>query len=375
MLVSAALIVRDEAHTLDGCLASLRGLVDEIVVVDTGSVDDTVAIAQRHGARIGHEPWRDDFAHARNVALDLARGEWVLYIDADERIRSGDHDAARAALADDHDRLAALVRFVPRVGWTPYREYRLWRNRPDIRFTGAMHETIVPAVSAVAAAEALRVEPFDLVTIDHLGYEGDQRAKHRRDEPMLLAEIERLPHRSYLYDHLARVYEGQGRSDLAVETWQRGIAMTAERGTAEPDDFLLHVNLAFHLLAHRDAHDELGDVLAAALDRFDRTPSLELAAARHEFAIGEPAAALDRVRWILALTPDEVIGSGNSYDARIFGEWAHDLRGLCHFALGDMSAAAEAFAAAEALAPAVAVYGMRRRLAEARSAAETSSSP
>lgn len=366
MLVSAALIVRDEARFLDGCLDSVTDLVDEIVVVDTGSVDDTVAIAERHGARVAHEPWRDDFAHARNVALDLARGEWILYIDADERVRDGDHAAARAALAADEGLVAGLVTFVPRVGWTPYREYRLWRHRPDIRFRGAMHESIVPAVSAVAEAEGLRVEPFPSVTIDHLGYEGDQQAKHERDEPLLLAELERLPHRSFLYDHLARVQEASGRGDAAVETWQRGIAMTEERGTAHPDDLLLHVNLAYHLLARRDATDAVGAVITRALERFARNPSVELAAARHEFATGDHVAAEARVRWILSLTEAEIIDTESSYDRRIFEEWAHDLLGLCRFAAEDMDGAAEAFGDAARAAPGTPVYETRRRLAEAR---------
>jgi hypothetical protein len=83
ILLSAALIVRDEGAFLDGCLASLRGLVDEIVVVATGSVDDTVAVAHAHRAVVDEIDWCDDFSAARNHSLDLASGEWVLHVDAD----------------------------------------------------------------------------------------------------------------------------------------------------------------------------------------------------------------------------------------------------------------------------------------------------
>ena len=75
MLLSAAMIVRDEAEHLDACLESLHGLVDEIVVVDTGSSDASVEVARRHGAIVAHEPWRGDFATPRNRSLDLASGE------------------------------------------------------------------------------------------------------------------------------------------------------------------------------------------------------------------------------------------------------------------------------------------------------------
>src|SRR5690606_29929897 len=84
--VSAALIVRDEAAMIGGCLESLRGHVDEIVVVDTGSADATPQIVASYGARLLHHEWNGDFSAARNRALDAVSGDWILYIDADERL-------------------------------------------------------------------------------------------------------------------------------------------------------------------------------------------------------------------------------------------------------------------------------------------------
>lgn len=86
--LSACLIVRNEEAVLERCLASLQGLADEIIVVDTGSEDRTRSIAARMGAKLGAFEWRDDFAAARNAALKLAKGRWVLSIDADEWIPS-----------------------------------------------------------------------------------------------------------------------------------------------------------------------------------------------------------------------------------------------------------------------------------------------
>ena len=133
MSLSAAIIVKDEADRLDACLTSLRGLVDEIVVVDTGSTDPSVAVAQQHGAIVAHEPWQGDFATPRNRSLDLVSGDWVLYVDADEQVQ-GDPAAIRERLDAAGDCVALRVRFIPKVAWTPFRELRLWRNRPDIRF-------------------------------------------------------------------------------------------------------------------------------------------------------------------------------------------------------------------------------------------------
>src|SRR5437764_6936259 len=84
--LTAAIIVKDEAEHLAGCLASLRGAVDEIVVVDTGSSDGSPAVAEGFGAVVLHHEWTGNFSEARNLGLDRATGEWILYIDADERL-------------------------------------------------------------------------------------------------------------------------------------------------------------------------------------------------------------------------------------------------------------------------------------------------
>ena len=186
MLLSAAIVVKDDAEELDACLTSLRDLVDQIVVVDTGSSDRSIAVAEQHGAVVTREPWQDDFAAPRNRGLDLAAGDWILSLDADERVR-GDLDAVRELLQGADGSLGFCVRCVPRVGWTPVREHRLWRNRVDIRFVGHVHETAAPAIGAAAAAGDLRVDPLDLVTIHHLGDDPNHRATRTRVERMLLS--------------------------------------------------------------------------------------------------------------------------------------------------------------------------------------------
>jgi tetratricopeptide (TPR) repeat protein len=370
--LSAAIIVKDEADRLDACLTSLRGLVDEIVVVDTGSTDPSVAVAQQHGAIVAHEPWQGDFATPRNRSLDLVSGDWVLYVDADEQVQ-GDPAAIRERLDAAGDCVALRVRFIPKVAWTPFRELRLWRNRPDIRFQNPIHETVVPAIQAVARAEHLRIEPLDVLTIQHYGYEGDRADKRARDEPLLLAELARRPDRPFVYDHLARVYEAAGDGERAVDTWKAGITTARARGTVHPDDRQLYIDLIHHLLANGVIDDELEGLVAEARERFDRTPTLELAEARLAFATGRPRDALEPLEWLVHLDDDAIIATGASYDQRVFGEWAWSLLGLCHFALGDDAAAADAFGRAEELAPDEPSYGVRRRLAVARASTATGS--
>lgn len=365
MRLGAALITRDVADHLDRCLTSIRDLVDEIVVVDTGSVDDTVAVARRHGARVDVVPWEDDFSTPRNRSLDLLDADWVLYIDADEAVE-GDLAGLRRLLETADDHVGFRVRFVPRVGWTGYREYRLWRHRPDVRFRGRIHESMVAPLHEVADREGLRIGTTEVVTIQHYGYEGDQSHKFARDEPILLAQIELTPERVYLYDHLARIREAQGDAEGAAAAWMAGIARVRTRTVDTADDSLLYVNYAIHRVVAGDRSDELAAVVAEARDRFRMLPTLEFAAATLAFARGDAETAVAVIEPICRMTRDEIESTGSSYDARVVGEWAWNLLGLGRFALGEHAAAAAAFARAEALAPHEPAYAVRRRLAESR---------
>src|SRR3974390_1612326 len=106
------LIVRNEEQTLGRCLDSVRGLAEEIVVVDTGSTDRTREIAAARGARVVEFPWCDDFAAARNESLRQATGPWVLWLDADEYFDDGNREKVKAlcighgALGTGHSALA-----------------------------------------------------------------------------------------------------------------------------------------------------------------------------------------------------------------------------------------------------------------------------
>jgi len=85
MLLSVCLIARNEAHNLPRALKSVAGVAGEIIVTDTGSTDQTPEVAAGLGARVSHFPWCDDFSASRNFAVSQARGQWVLWLDADDR--------------------------------------------------------------------------------------------------------------------------------------------------------------------------------------------------------------------------------------------------------------------------------------------------
>jgi hypothetical protein len=99
---SLCLIVRDNARTLGACPESVRGVVDDLVVVDTGSTDETPAIARRFGARVFPFPWCDSFAAARNESLRHARGRWVFWMDSDDTLDADNARKLRELIRQDH---------------------------------------------------------------------------------------------------------------------------------------------------------------------------------------------------------------------------------------------------------------------------------
>jgi hypothetical protein len=358
------MIVRDEAATLEGCLRSLVGLADEVVVVDTGSADGTPELAARLGARVFAFPWGGDFAAARNEALRHVRGRFVLYVDADERVVSFPRGAPRDALLADASVVAYTVRFRPRSGFTRYREHRIFRHDPRIRFRGVIHETMLPDVQRVARADRLRIAP-STVAIDHLGYDGDQLRKRLRDVPLLRARLAATPEHVYSWNHLGHALEDLGDRAGARDAWQRGVEAVRRKPAPGPPDSLPYV-----ALVQRDLADggNPAALLEEALRRFPGNHLVTWVRARTLMARGRFAEARPLLAGLAAIDP-EAVEDPIAYDARIFGRWAVAALALCCFRLGAYAASARHYARAEALAPDDPGFRARRLLAEARAAA------
>jgi glycosyltransferase involved in cell wall biosynthesis len=362
VLLTAALIVRDEQDVLGGCLASLDGVVDEVVVVDTGSTDDSAAIARSAGAHVHHHPWTGDFSRARNYALERANGNWILYIDADERLRP----VTRATVEDllvNADQIAFRVLLHPFRHATPYREYRLWQNDPRIRFRGVIHEKVMPAIQEVAAAKGLTIGDCTLA-LDHVGYDGDQAHKHRRNLPLLRAQLDAEPDNVFNWRHLASVHAGLGDEREAERALWRAVELTR----ASPDGGL-HGSLPYAdlvRLRHQRGED-VRDLLAEALERYPDNWLLVWTRARAELDAGRFEAALDWFDRLTAVDVARLPDAGVAYDGRLFSSFAHASRGLCLFRLGRYEEAAAAYREAEDREPDNPEYRVKRRLAEHRS--------
>lgn len=347
--VSAAMIVRNEEAFLNECLRSIVDEVDEIVIVDTGSVDRTQEIAARYDARIIERPWANDFSAARNCAIDHATGDWILYIDADERLAVPTPGALRTAISDS-DVVAFWMRFQPRVNYTPYRELRLFRRDNRIRFRGVIHETVHPDLERVARSDGLSIDRTD-IRLDHVGYEGDLTAKHHRNLPLLETAVSVTPERVFLWIDMAQALVGLGRPAEAISACWRAI----EAAAALPDEKQnCDAALAWQWLVtlHLDADPARAVGLARrGLSAHPRHHALRLMLANALFAAGEAAAILDLLDPLIAIDAETFEDPLVAYDKRIFGEWAHDLMGAAYARMGHRDKAAEAFGRAALLAP------------------------
>ena len=135
-MLSLSMIVRNEEDRLDACLASVKGFADEMVVVDTGSTDATIAIAETAGARVERISWPGDFAPARNAALDFLQGDWVLVLDADEQLRPEVLPSLRALMAQPDVLVINLLRYEVGAAMAPYSSVsRLFRRHPALRWS------------------------------------------------------------------------------------------------------------------------------------------------------------------------------------------------------------------------------------------------
>ena len=151
MGVSLCMIARNEAGHIAACLDSVRSLVQEIVVVDTGSTDATVHIARARGARVSTFAWCDDFAAARNASIERASHPWIVWMDADDRLdRANQRKLARLFQGLGRENGGYLLQCASLgpsgVVKASIRHLRLFRNDKRIRWERRVHEQIAPAI-------------------------------------------------------------------------------------------------------------------------------------------------------------------------------------------------------------------------------------
>jgi glycosyltransferase involved in cell wall biosynthesis len=329
IILSASMIVRNEECFLEGCLESIKDVVDEIVIVDTGSTDGTKEIADRYGARVFDFPWAGDFAAARNRALEHCRGEWILYIDADERLRPAEKEEVKRVLSDMRN-AAFTVRFHPIGGYTAYKEYRIFRNDPRIRFYSAIHETIFPSIEAFMEENDLGIGESALA-IDHTGYDGELTHKHERNLPLLRAQIERDPWRMYLRWQLGVAQKGLGDVEGAERTWTEAIEKSRSKKTITHEDSHAYYEM---ICLMNEGGEDCGDMLSEALTLFPENYLLIWTKAVMLARSSRFEEAVPILEGLVSVDPETLTDGPLSYNTAIFRELSYEPLAGCLFKLG-----------------------------------------
>ncbi len=254
--VSLSMIVRNEEANLPACLASAADLVSQLVVVDTGSTDRTRAIAARCGALVVDFPWTDDFAAARNESLRHVTGDWVFWLDADDRIDADNRRRLRALFAGlEPGPDAYLMRCVSlpstATGQASVLDLaRLFPNHPEVRWQYRVHEQILPAVQRRGGA--LR---WTDVVIQHTGYQDAALQRRKLERNLRLSQLDQRdrPDDSFVLFHLGKTYLNLGRPGEALPVLRRSLDRVA------PDNSILP---GLHELLAR-THRQLGQAAEA----------------------------------------------------------------------------------------------------------------
>lgn len=343
--ISLCMIVRDEAQALPRCLAAAQGVVDEIVVVDTGSTDATRDLARSAGARVEELPWADDFSAARNHSLALARCPWALVLDADEvlvtpdarerlldYVRSAGADAGQIELEnvtqDGARSRALLTRFFARAG---------------VRYERRIHEQLV------RAGRPLVGRPTG-VRVLHDGYASESiatRDKLARNERLLRAQLADSPNDGYDWYQLGRTLEVGQRFAEALEAYEQAVERARDTDPHLPHLFECAATCLRALDRSRQALEWLSQVEGAFPERADMVFLVALLA----LDVGELDRAERGFKCCLELgrRPARSTAAESSLDAATLAP-AHNL-GVLYECTGRAAEARAAYARALEFAP------------------------
>ena len=248
-MLSLSMIVRNEAERLERCLASVAGFVDEMVLLDTGSSDATIAIAESCGAVVHQLPWPGDFAPARNEALGFVNGDWVLVLDADEWLLPEARQPLQALMAEPDLLLINLLRQELGAAQSPYSNVsRLFRRHPAIHWSRPYHSMVDDSVLALLEKEPhWHLADCDVPALAHDGYRSDllaSGAKAKRLRQAMEADLAAHPGDPYACAKLGSLEVSEGNRERGIALLQQGLARCPASRHPERYELLLHLAIA-----------------------------------------------------------------------------------------------------------------------------------
>lgn len=228
--ISLCMIVKNEEEHLPNALNSVKDVVDEIIIVDTGSTDRTVEIAKSFGAKVYYYEWNNDFASARNEALKYATCDWILSMDADDEMNAEQVKRLKDILANLEDDILGVQ--LPIYSKTPdgntMTNYliRLFRNNPEIRFSRKIHEVVDFSINKLGG----RIIRATDIPVIHKGYEepGAINKKIERNFKLIKEEVEKSPDDASMWMYLAKSYCSLGNIEEGISAYKKAIDVAGQ---------------------------------------------------------------------------------------------------------------------------------------------------
>ena len=238
--ITLCMIVKDEADFISACLESVKGLVSEIIIIDTGSTDQTIELCKNHGAKLFPYKWKNDFADARNYGLSFATGDWILWLDADETLDVTNISLITETLSNTNAHLLSLpvlnyhgkTKPVDKNNAYLIYQLRLFRNYKNITFHNRIHET--PLLPTDITENDIESIP---VFIHHYGYlqeVTETKQKGQRNIHLLQQEMSDPAHSPWIEYHLASEFYRQEKYQQAFEYVNNSIILFLQQNQKPP---------------------------------------------------------------------------------------------------------------------------------------------
>lgn len=267
--ITVCMIAKNEDNHIEECLKRLRPCKFEIVVVDTGSVDRTVEMAQKYTDKVFHFDWCNDFSAARNYSISQASNDWVLNIDCDEYLENINLAHIAGTLQDNQASMGMIVRNNPYIiqGVRSIMSERIGRlfNRRYCHYEGIIHEQ-------VTTLDGKEPDSFDLpLTFYHEGYvaESDKRMRATRNLEMLLRDLEAKDPNPYIYFQLGQNYVSLNDLEKAAHYYKLGLDLNCDPHYAFVQTMIETYGYCLIELAKYDLALELKDKYELFADRAD----------------------------------------------------------------------------------------------------------
>ncbi len=302
MKISACMIVKNEEANIMKCIESFKEYTTEIIVVDTGSTDRTIELAEQAGAKVYSIPWQDDFAASKNYAIAKAQGDWILFLDADEYFSKQTMKIVYHWLLKHHHNYDACLTKMINIDadegnkvLDSFYTVRFFRNTPNIRYEGAIHEQICRTNENLQLIQM----PPDVCTIYHTGYSSQRiRAKCERNLNRLQLEEQKDKVNPRLYYHMAECYAGLERAEDCLRYAR--LALQEESNTTYQSR-IYHLYLLNLKKLEPENTEEFLSVLNKALTKFPLLPDFRAEYGLFFYQQGDFLSAQHELRQALAL--------------------------------------------------------------------------